>query len=46
MAGGFFGNLFDLNHDGNLDTFEQAMDFAAFMEVMSEEEESEEEDDD
>lgn len=25
---GFFGNLFDFNHDGKLDGFEQAADFA------------------
>lgn len=40
---GFFGNLFDLNGDGKLDSFEEAMDFAAFMELM--EEENEDDDD-
>ena len=38
---GFFGDLFDLNGDGELDTFERAADFAAFAELMSEDESSE-----
>lgn len=32
---GFFGDLFDLNHDGNLDTFERTMDFVAFEEMTN-----------
>ena len=31
---GFFGNLFDMNHDGKLDTFEKAADFAAFASTL------------
>ena len=31
---GFFGDLFDMNHDGELDGFEQAADFAAFATLM------------
>lgn len=31
---GFFGDLFDMNHDGKLDSFEQATDFAAFATMM------------
>ena len=31
---GFFGDLFDMNHDGKLDGFEEAADFAAFATMM------------
>lgn len=31
---GFFGKLFDLNHDGKLSTLEKAMDFSAFASIM------------
>ena len=34
MSDGFFGNLFDFNHDGKLSGFEQAADFGAFMGMM------------
>ena len=44
MDGGFFGNLFDLNHDGELDCVERTMDFIAFNELMEETERAEEED--
>lgn len=27
---GFFGNMFDFNHDGKLDGFERTADFAMF----------------
>ncbi len=37
---GFFGDLFDFNGDGKLDTFEQAADFCAFMDIIDEDEES------
>lgn len=33
---GFFGDLFDLDGDGKLDTFEQALELATFMELMDE----------
>ena len=36
MDKGFFGGLFDMNHDGKLDSFERTMDFMAFNELMSE----------
>lgn len=39
---GLFGDLFDFNGDGKLDTFEKAAEFATFMEMISEAEESEE----
>ena len=31
---GIFGNLFDLNHDGKMDTLEKAMEFSAFMHMV------------
>lgn len=33
---GFFGNMFDFNRDGNLDSFERVADFYAFNELMKE----------
>lgn len=39
---GFFGGLFDFNGDGNLDSFEKAADFSAFMHMVSESEEPKE----
>ena len=36
MDKGFFGGLFDFNHDGELDSFERTMDFMAFNEMMNE----------
>ena len=38
---GFFGNMFDFNHDGNLDGFERAADFAMFTSLMEDEEKTE-----
>ena len=35
---GLFGDLFDFNHDGKLDSFEQAAEFAMFMSILDEEE--------
>ena len=40
---GFFGNLFDFNRDGKLDSFERAADFAAFASLVSENDDTEEE---
>ena len=34
---GFFGNMFDFNHDGKLEGFERAADFAMFTSLMEEE---------
>lgn len=34
---GIFGNLFDLNGDGKLDSFEKAVEFGAFMQMMDSE---------
>lgn len=36
---GLFGNLFDFNHDGKLDSFERTADFVAFTSLMEDEEE-------
>ena len=38
---GFFGNMFDFNHDGKLDGFERAADFAMFTPLMEDEEKTE-----
>lgn len=38
---GFFGNMFDFNHDGKLDGFERAADFAMFTSLMEDEEKTE-----
>ena len=35
---GFFGNMFDFNHDGKLDGFERAADFAMFASMKEDEE--------
>lgn len=43
MDRGFFGDLFDLNHDGELDLRESMLDFMAFEE-MTKESESDDED--
>ena len=34
MATGLFGDLFDLNGDGELDIFEQAAEFAFFQSII------------
>ena len=34
---GIFGNLFDFNNDGKLDTFEKAAEFGAFMQMIDSE---------
>ena len=38
LGGGFFGKAFDFDRDGELNTFERAADFAAFMQLVEEEE--------
>ena len=35
---GLFGDMFDLNHDGKMDSFEKAADFSTFMSIVDEEE--------
>lgn len=39
---GLFGNLFDFNGDGKLDTLEKAAEFATFASIMDVEEHREE----
>ena len=46
MGPGFFGDLFDFDYDGELDSFERAMDFMAFEDVMSEDDEDDCDEDD
>lgn len=43
MSFSFFGDLFDLNGDGKLDWFEQAMDEHAFYMMMEEQKKAEKE---
>ena len=38
---GLFKGLFDLDKDGELDSFERAADFAMFMDLVEEEKEAE-----
>lgn len=38
---GIFGGLFDFNHDGEMDSFERAAEFAFLDEMMQEEEKTE-----
>ena len=45
MDKGFFGGLFDFNHDGELDPMERAMDFMAFDEMMKESDASSDDED-
>ena len=39
MSNGIFGNLFDFNGDGNLDCFEQGLEFMLLDELLKEDEE-------
>ena len=43
---GLFGGLFDLNGDGHMDFFEQALEFGAIMSLLRDEEEQDSLDDD
>ena len=45
MDKGFFGDLFDFNGDDKLDTFERAMDFMAFYNMVNDTSDTFEEDD-
>ena len=46
MANGIFGDLFDLNGDGNLDCFEQGLEFMLLNELSSENEDDDDDFDD
>ena len=37
---GFFGDMFDFNHDGEIDSFERAVEFSFLDEITREEESS------
>ena len=39
MSNGIFGDLFDFNDDGNLDCFEQSLEFMLLDELLKEDEE-------
>ena len=41
---GLFGDAFDLNHDGHLDDFERASEFAFFCNIMEGSEEKDHDD--
>jgi hypothetical protein len=41
MSNGIFGDLFDFNGDGNLDCFEQGLEFMLLDELLKEDEEDE-----
>ena len=43
---GLFGDLFDFNRDGRLDSLEQAAEFTAFMNLLDSEKEDNENDTD
>ena len=43
---GLFGDLFDFNGDGRLDSLESAVEFNAFMNLIDSDEESTEDDTD
>ena len=42
---GIFGDLFDFNGDGNLDCFEQGLEFMLLNELMNEDSDDDEYDD-
>ena len=37
MANGIFGDVFDINNDGNLDSFEQGLEFMFLAELTKDE---------
>lgn len=46
MSKGFFGDLFDLDHDGELNAMERTLDFLAFDELTRDTELDDEDNDD
>ena len=40
MTNGIFGDMFDLNNDGNLDAFEQGLEFMFIDELIKSESEN------
>jgi hypothetical protein len=45
MANGIFGDVFDLNNDGNLDSFEQGLEFMFLDELTKDESDDSDNDD-
>lgn len=45
MTNGIFGDMFDLNNDGNLDVFEQGLEFMFIDELIKTESEDSDNDD-
>ncbi len=45
MTNGIFGNMFDFNNDGNLDAFEQGLEFM-FLDQLSKDESDDSDNDD
>ena len=45
MANGIWGNIFDINNNGNLDAFEQGMEFM-FLDQLTKEESDDSDNDD
>lgn len=45
MVNGIFGNMFDFNNDGNLDNFEQGLEFMFLDELIKEESDDSDNDD-
>ena len=45
MTSGIFGDMFDFNNDGNLDTFEQSLEFM-FLDQLTKEESDDSNNDD
>lgn len=46
MSKGIFGNMFDLNGNGDLDTIEQAAEFAFFQAMIEDDDSTDDDDDD
>lgn len=46
MSSGIFGDLFDLNNDGNMDMFESGLEFMVLDELTKEDSDSDDESDD
>ena len=46
MDKGFLGDIFDVNHDGELDGFERTLDYMAFEDLTSVDSQEEDLDDD
>ena len=45
MANGIFGDMFDFNNDGNLDAFEQGLEFMLLDQLIKEESDDSDNDD-